>query len=341
MASRADHRALGQRQVGQVQRAAGPAGQQRGRCGGEDSVRPPGDQRQRRGEQQEAGRRAGLGGPAQLRPVLADPVRELSLGAGRVGYPELHGDPGHVGDVPVAARLVQRLGPEPGVRAQEAVRLRDMHPGQQVRIRGRIGTAVRGGPGDPAMDGPDPLGRRLRVAGPAERGDGEEVAGPLQPSPRVAAVARMRVHARHGQRVQRLEQQGADPAHEHRRVTVHPLDGPVPGEPAVTLGLVDDPAVVRSLGTGHLLEDRRADPAPDGIGGTLHSHLFSITTGICPVSPRAPAQHHHRHLPGIAWARPVSLPGRSCPAVGDGPSRCDTGFVMRFFANLRTNVLSW
>ena len=60
VARRADHRALGQRQVRQVQRAAGPAGQQRRGRGGQDPVRRPGDQRQRRGEQQEPGRRAGL-----------------------------------------------------------------------------------------------------------------------------------------------------------------------------------------------------------------------------------------------------------------------------------------
>ncbi len=340
MAGRADHRALGQRQVGQVQRAAGPAGQQRGRCGGEDSVRPPGDQRQRRGEQQEAGRRAGLGGPAQLRPVLADPVRELGLGAGRVGYPELHGDPGHVGDIPVTARLVQRLGPEPGVRAQEAVRLRDMHPGQQVRIRGGIGTAVRRRPADPTVDRPDPLGRRLGVAGPAERGDGEEVAGALQPSPRVAAVAGMRVHARHGQRVQGLEQQGADAAHEHRGVAVHSLDGAVLGEPAVTLGLVDDPAMVRSFGTGHPLEDGRADTAPDGICRRLHCHLSSITTaparyhhGTCSASPPAAARI------GMGTARYAPGPQLS-RREGGGPSHCDTEFAMHSFASLRANVLS-
>ena len=208
MAGRADHGALGQRQVRQVERAAGPAREQRGGRRGQDPVRRPGDQRQRRGQQQEPGRRAGLGGAAQFRPVLADPVRELGLGAGRVGHPEFDGDPGHVGDVAVAPGLVQGLGPEPGVRAQEAVRLGDVHPGQQVRIRRRVGPAVRRRPADPAVDRPDPLGRRLGVAGPAERGDGEEVAGALQPSPRVAAVAGMRVHARHGQRMQRLRAAG-------------------------------------------------------------------------------------------------------------------------------------
>ncbi len=279
MTGRADHRALGQRQVRQVQRAAGPARQQRGGRGGEDPVRCPGGHRQRRGEQQEPRRRPSLGGAAQFRPVLADPVRELGLGAGRVRHPELDGDPGHVGDVPVAPGLVERLGPEPGVRAQEAVRFGDVHPGQELRIRGGVGPAVRGGPGDPAVDGLDPLGRRLRVAGPAERGHGKEVAGPLQPSPRVALEARMRRHAGHGQRVQRLEQQGADAAHEHRRVAVHPPDGAVLGEPAVTLSQVDHLAMVRSLGTCHLLEDRRADTAPDGIGRSVHSHLPSITAG--------------------------------------------------------------
>ena len=60
---------------------------------------------------------------------------------------------------------------------------------------------------------------------------------------------------------------------------MHSLDGAALGEPAVTLGLMDDPAMVRSLGTGHPLEDGRADTAPDGICRRLHCHIPSITTG--------------------------------------------------------------
>ena len=59
---------------------------------------------------------------------------------------------------------------------------------------------------------------------------------------------------------------------------MHPLDGAVPGEPAVTLGLVDDPAVIWSLRPRDPLEDGRADTAPDSIR-SLHSHLPSITSG--------------------------------------------------------------
>ena len=68
---------------------------------------------------------------------------------------------------------------------------------------------------------------------------------------------------------------------------MHTLDGSVPGEPPVALGLVDGPAVIRSLGTGHLLEDRRANTAPDSIRGQpalsypqyQHGHPASLTAG--------------------------------------------------------------
>ena len=51
-----------------------------------------------------------------------------------------------------------------------------------MRVGCRVRPAVRRGPGDPFVDGPDPRDRLLRVAGPAERGHGQEVAGPLQSS---------------------------------------------------------------------------------------------------------------------------------------------------------------
>ena len=59
---------------------------------------------------------------------------------------------------------------------------------------------------------------------------------------------------------------------------MHPLDGTVLSEPAVTFRLVDDPAMVRSLGTRYPFEDGRADTAPERIR-SLHSHQPSITAG--------------------------------------------------------------
>lgn len=45
----------------------------------------------------------------------------------------------------------------------------------------------------------------LRVRGPAEGGDRQEVAGPLEPSPRVTLVPRVARHGGHRQRMQRLQ----------------------------------------------------------------------------------------------------------------------------------------
>ena len=286
MPGRADQRGLGQRQPRQVERAPGPAGQQRRGGRREQPVRRPGDDRQRRVEQQEPGRGPGLRGAAQLRPVLPDPVGQLGLGARRVGHAQPGRDPGHVGDVAVPARLVQRMRAEPAVRAQEAVRLGDVHPGQQVRVGRRVRAAVRRDAGHPAVDVLDPIDRFLRVAGPAERGHGQEVAGPLQPPPGITLVPGMGRHRGHGQRVQRLQQQRADAADEHGRVAVHPADRPVRGEPPLAAGLVNHGPAVWPLGARHPLEDRRPDPAAHRVRCVVHPHL--ITTGICPVSPLAP-----------------------------------------------------
>lgn len=72
----------------------------------------------------------------------------------------------------------------------------------------------------------------LRVVGGAERGGREEGARPLQPAPRVTAVVGVLRDRDHGLRVQRLEQQRAKAAGEHRGVAVHPPDRAVSGEPA-------------------------------------------------------------------------------------------------------------
>ena len=85
--------------------------------------------------------------------------------------------------------------------AQEAVGFGDMDPGQQVRVGRRVRAAARRGAGDPLVDRPDSRDRVAGVVGPAEGGDGQEVAGPLQPPPRVAAVSRVPGHRGHGQRM--------------------------------------------------------------------------------------------------------------------------------------------
>jgi hypothetical protein len=89
--------------------------------------------------------------------------------------------------------------------------------------------------------------------------------------------------------MQRLEQQGPDPADEHRRVPVHATDRPVLGEPALASGLVELPSACRALRPGDALEDGRADPATESICGTQVSHLLIINPfGQAPSWPEAP-----------------------------------------------------
>ena len=75
-------------------------------------------------------------------------------------------DPRDVADVTVAPRFVERAFAVALMAAQEAVRLRDVHPAEQVRVVGPVGRAVGAGPGDPRRGwrgrDPRPAGRPAR-----------------------------------------------------------------------------------------------------------------------------------------------------------------------------------
>ncbi len=71
------------------------------------------------------------------------------------------------------------------------------------------------------------------LGGGPERGGGHEVGRALEAPPRVVAVVAVLGDAGHRQGVQRLQQQGAQPTHEHRAVGVHEPDRGVVGEPAL------------------------------------------------------------------------------------------------------------
>jgi hypothetical protein len=118
--------------------------------------------------------------------------------------------------------------------AEEAVGLRQVHPAEQVRIVRPVRHAVRAGSRDVPVDAADLVDGALRVAGGAEGGGREEGTGPLQPAPRVAPVVGVLRDRGHGRRMQRLQQQRAKTANEHRGVPVHPPDRTIIGEPART-----------------------------------------------------------------------------------------------------------
>ena len=162
-------------------------------------------------------------------PASASPARRAS--AEQVLDAEREPDAGGVGDVAVAADRVERPHAVALVAA-EAVGLGQVHPAEQVRVVAPARAAVGVGPGDELMDVPDVVDGALRVVGGAERGGGEEGARPLQPAPRVAAVVGVLRHRDHRLRVQRLQQQRAQAADEHRGVPVHPPDRAVGAEPA-------------------------------------------------------------------------------------------------------------
>ncbi len=94
-------------------------------------------------------------------------------------------------------------------------------------------------------------------------GHRDVVAGAAQPSPRVALVAGVARHPRHRERVQRLQQEGGDPAGEHRRVLVHPPDRVGRHEPALARRAPDLQAALPRVAARHLRAQHLTQPALD------------------------------------------------------------------------------
>ena len=239
MPGRADQRGLGQRQPGQVQRAPGPAGQQRGGRRGEQAVWCPGDDRERRVEQQEPGGGAGLRGAAQLRAVLAGsgPRARPRCAAGR-------GTPSSIAIRAMSATYPSRPAWSSGRAPNRLCARRKLSASAMCTQVSNCGSDAAYGRPSGAM--PVTLwwmaSTRLTVscASLAVRtwsrpGSSWSAAA----GPRITLEAGMRGHRGHGERVQRLQQQRADAADEHGRVAVHPPDRPVRGEPPLAASLVD------------------------------------------------------------------------------------------------------
>lgn len=166
---------------------------------------------------------------------------------------------------------------------QEAVDLGDMDPLEQVRVVGPVRSAVGCHAFDPAVDAADPVHCTLRVGGGAEGGHGQEGAGALQASPRIAAIVGVFSDSSHRQWVQGLQQQCTQAADEHRCVGVHPADRPVHREPARSRGVVDPVAVLRTLRAG----DHCEQPLPEAfsdrteVGGAHHSPTLRVARSRC------------------------------------------------------------
>ena len=133
------------------------------------------------------------------------------------------------------------------------------------------------------MDSAHLVDSPLRIVCGTERGDREEGAGALQPAPRVAAVVGVLGDSRHGERVQRLEEQRPQAADEHRGVGVHPPDRAVLGEPARAGRVVDASPVVGALGPCDQAEERAAHCVAYPAQVTQQAHTFDGTAHGVPV----------------------------------------------------------
>jgi len=127
------------------------------------------------------------------------------------------------------------------------------------------------------MDAAHRVDRALGVVLVSERGDRDEAAGAGEPPPHVAAVAAVLGDRRHRGRVERLQQDRADAADEHRRVAVHPADRAGRVEPPGSGPSVDPVAVLGPVGAGDAEEESLTQPVADG--GHGGAHAVSLASG--------------------------------------------------------------
>ena len=199
-----------------------PERQQANRGGRQQSVRRAARQGKRRFEEKVASRLArGLRGGEFGSEGSKHLVEPGDVGR-RIDDPETTRHPGHLRDVLVATVGIERTLAVAVVGGEETVDLGGVHPEQQTWIASGVLASVRSGAlhalVDPVHHGDGLLG----LIGGTEGGGGKEVGGPLQPSPWVGSVVAVLGHPGHGEGVDRLDQQGAEPTDEHRGVRVHP-----------------------------------------------------------------------------------------------------------------------
>ena len=187
-------------------------------------------------------------------------------------------DEGQVLDVAVPPLLVERRPAIALMGAKKAVGLGDVDPAQEVGVAGGVRTAVRQCAAHPLVHPPDPGDRSLGLIGAAEGRHAEEQPSAVKAAEWVGAVRRVLGHARHRQRVQRLEQQGADPADEHRGVAVHLADGSVRREPVHrTFGC--GPEVAASVGR-RIARQALGQGCSDTSPHALDCHSIDTSRGV-------------------------------------------------------------
>ncbi len=192
------------------------------------------------------------------------------------------------------------------VRGQEAVDLGEMHPTQQLGIVRRIRSTVGRDTPHTLVHRAHAATRRLRLIGRAVGGGGEEVGGALEPTPGIVAVVGVRRDTCHGERMQALEQQGAQATDEHRGITVHAPDRSISREPPwarrreqldgalATTGTGDAGSNDRGESSAHVVGRRvrheragRKPHAVNAIGDTAHVCRTPAVAAHTPTEPRS------------------------------------------------------
>ena len=152
-----------------------------------------------------------------------------------------------------------------------------MHPFQQVRIGGRIRPTVGRDAVYPPMNSPDAIDGALGVDRRTECRLGQKGAGALQSTPRVVAIVGVLGDTGHGQGMQRLQQQGPQPADEHRGVSMHPADRAVFGKPPRPRCVVDAYASVGPSGPATISNRLLPRRVPYRLQRALRRHRFHGT----------------------------------------------------------------
>ncbi|MNU90688.1 hypothetical protein D3C71_805610 [compost metagenome] len=150
---------------------------------------------------------------------------------------------------------------------QEAIRLGDMHPGQQLRIIGRVLTAIRQTPHHLRMNALDPRDQLVDFSARRVTGAGHETGGATQAPDQVFAEVGMVIHAGQRARVQQLQHQRAQATGQHAgEFGMNAPGDAVRAEPArVTRRRV---IVHTALIAGESIKDPAPDLGGGGIGNT-------------------------------------------------------------------------
>ena len=262
------------RKRGQPQQPPMLGRHRRHRPGEEDRVGRPPRQRDRR-VADEVDRRQRRLAPAKVRAVVGDLLIELGHGPRRVDDADelagLRPFP-HVRVLPTRDRATPDA-----VGGQEGVREGDVHPSEQVRVRGRIRLGALGrriGAGHAAVQAAHAGALPVRRSGVAERHHGQPLGRAGEPAERVLLVAGVLHDAGQRAGVQGLHQQRPDPADQSGQRSVDRPRRRSRPEVALVAAVRQLPHPLRRSGrvTRHDTAETGGDALTRGVGETADHH---------------------------------------------------------------------